>query len=228
MSHIIVVMILIVSFCTPMLGYAQSGKLNIASSTRAIDLEAEKLEADFLKGFLRIAQSYEEAGNSEKAQAVLRVLLKMRPNAEGVKKKLSQLEEAVFKENKRSLEFDVSSTWVNTSIFLEKDKKVRFEISGSYKAIFNDMVGPDGYKGKPSNAVARNAPFGSVMGMIIPPDEGTGSKKDKEPQAFVIGTKKELAPPSSGVLFLRLHVPPATKCIGRLKVEVSGNFSDGP
>ena len=226
MPHMIVVMILIVSLCTPMLGYAQSGKLNIASSTRAIDLEAEKLEADFLKGFARIAQSYEEAGNSEKAQAVLQVLLRMRPNAEGVKKKLSQLEESVFEENKTSLEFDVSSTLVNTSLFLEKGKKVRLEISGTYKAILNDMVGPDGYTRDTSNAAARNAPFGSVVGLIIPPDEGSGNKKSKEPQAFVIGTQKELTPPSSGVLFLRLNVPPTTKCIGRLKVEVRGNFSD--
>jgi hypothetical protein len=50
--------------------------------------------------------------------------------------------------------------------------------------------------------------------------------KGKGPQPFMVGEKKELGPQVTGLLVLRVNAPPGAKCVGRLKVRLSGNFTE--
>jgi hypothetical protein len=192
----------------------QAGGKKSAAATRSLDATAQKLETEFLKGVADLATSYEEAGDKDKAKAMLQAILKLRPDAETVKEKLKELEESVFTDQQEVLDLDMSKGWVSTGMVVEKGKKLRLESAGSYKLIVNDSLGPAGY------------PMGALIGMVIPPGTVASHTKGKGPQPFMVGDKKELGPQVSGLLVLRVNTPPGAKCVGRLKVRLSGNYTE--
>lgn len=217
---------LVVAVLTPAVAAAQSSGKKSAAATRTLDATAHKLEAEFLKAVADLASSYEEAGDKEKAKAMLQAILKLRPDAEPVKEKLKQLEESVFSDQQEMLDLDMSKGWVSTGMVVEKGKKLRLESAGSYKLIVNDSLGPDGYQSDSDEVFFDGAPLGALIGMVIPPGTVASHTKGKGPQPFVVGEKKELGPQVTGLLVLRVNAPPGAKCVGRLKVRLSGNFTE--
>jgi hypothetical protein len=210
----------------PAVALAQSSGKKSAAATRTLDVTAQKLEAEFLKGVADLASSYEEAGDKEKAKAMLQAILKLRPDAETVKEKLKELEESVFTDQQEMLDLDMSKGWVSTGMVVEKGKKLRLESAGSYKLIVNDSLGPDGYQSDSDEVFFDGAPMGALIGMVIPPGTVASHTKGKGPQPFMVGEKKELGPQVTGLLVLRVNAPPGAKCVGRLKVRLSGNFTE--
>ncbi len=210
----------------PAVALAQSSGKKSAAATRTLDVTAQKLEAEFLKGVADLASSYEEAGDKEKAKAMLQAILKLRPDAETVKEKLQELEESVFTDQQEMLDLDMSKGWVSTGMVVEKGKKLRLESAGSYKLIVNDSLGPDGYQSESDEVFFDGAPMGALIGMVIPPGTVASHTKGKGPQPFMVGEKKELGPQVTGLLVLRVNAPPGAKCVGRLKVRLSGNFTE--
>lgn len=204
----------------------QAGGKKSAAATRSLDATAQKLEAEFLKGVADLATSYEEAGDKDKAKAMLRAILKLRPDAETVKEKLKELEESVFTDQQEVLDLDMSKGWVSTGMVVEKGKKLRLESAGSYKLIVNDSLGPEGYQSESDEVFFDGAPMGALIGMVIPPGTVASHTKGKGPQPFMVGDKKELGPQVSGLLVLRVNTPPGAKCVGRLKVRLSGNYTE--
>lgn len=210
----------------PAVAHGQAAGKKSASASRALDATAQKLEAEFLKGVADLATSYEEAGDKDKAKAMLQAILKLRPDAETVKEKLKELEESVFTDQQEVLDLDMSKGWVSTGMVVEKGKKLRLESAGSYKLIVNDSLGPEGYQSDSDEVFFEGAPMGALIGMVIPPGTVASHTKGKGPQPFMVGDKKEVGPPVSGLLVLRVNAPPGAKCVGRLKVRLSGNYTE--
>lgn len=209
----------------PAVALAQSSGKKSAAATRTLDATAQKLEAEFLQGVADLASSYEEAGDKAKAKAMLQAILKLRPDAEAVKEKLQELEESVFTDQQDMLDLDMSKGWVSTGMVVEKGKKLRLESVGSYKLIVNDSLGPEGYQSNSDELFFDGAPMGALIGMVIPPGTVASHTKGKGPQPFMVGEKKELGPQVTGLLVLRVNAPPGAKCVGRLKVRLSGNYT---
>jgi hypothetical protein len=77
----------------------------------------------------------------------------------------------------------------------------------------------------------RNNPFGSLIGMIVPPPsktkEGNKAKpgeKPPQPPIFAVGQKMEFTPGESGRLMLRMNAPDSADPQGRIRVEIMGTF----
>lgn len=209
--------------------WGQTGaKKQTPANTRTLDATAQKLESDFLNGLSDLAGSYEEAGDVEKAKSMLQAILKVRPDAAQIKERLAAIEEAVFKDQQDVVDLDMSKGWVSTGVLVEKGKKVRLEAAGTYKLLLNDSVGPEGYRSEDGEAVFDAAPIGSLIGMVITPGTTPAYTKGQGPQPFPIGEKKEVAPGGTGLLVVRANAPAGAKCVGRLKVRVSGNFTEAP
>jgi hypothetical protein len=76
--------------------------------------------------------------------------------------------------------------------------------------------------------MAAGVPAGALMGMIVPPPR-QGQRQPPEPgPPFAIGGQVDFKPQTNGVLLLRVNTPPGAKCIGKLRVEISGNISPAP
>lgn len=199
----------------------QTASKKTATASRSLDATAQKLEADFLKALSELAGSYEEAGDTEKAKLMLQAILKLRPDADAVKEKMKQLEESIFSERHETIDMDVSKGWVATGVAVEKGKKIRVEAVGTYKLIVNDELGPDGYQSKEGRAeeMLASAPAGSLIARVV-------RKPGEASSPFAVGGKKEFSPPESGVLAVRINAPADAKCVGRIRIRVSGNITE--
>ena len=207
--------------------WGQATKKPSPAATRTLDATAQKLEADFLKGLSDLASSYEEAGDKDKAEAMLQAILKIRPDAEPVKAKLKELEESVFKDQQEVIDVDTSKGWISTGLMVEKGAKLRLEATGTYKLIVNDDLGPEGYRSEDGKGedYFEGAPAGALIAIVVPNGVAPAKKRDGGPQPFMVGTQKELEPKESGILVMRVNSPATAKCVGRLKIRVSGNFA---
>lgn len=206
----------------------QAQRRSPPSPTRTLDSAAEKAENEYLSTLADLAKQYDDAGDKQKASEMLRNILKLKPDAEVVKNKLKQYEEAIFKDNVQTIEVDVSSGWVATGILVSKDKPVRLEADGTYRFSINDSVGPGGYA---SNNVASGLvdgiPCGALMAVVGKANESAGRKpNDRDlPRPFLVGTQKEVTPKETGPLLFRVNTPEGARCIGKIKVKVTGNIA---
>jgi hypothetical protein len=66
-------------------------------------------------------------------------------------------------------------------------------------------------------------PLGSLVGIVIPP-KNPKEKDPPKPQAFLIGASRQITPPVSGELMLRMFDTEADDNNGRLRVEIQGTF----
>ncbi len=199
------------------------------TSIKSLDTKAQTLETEFLKGLTDLATSYEEAGDKDKAKAMLQAILKVRPDADLVKEKIKQIDESVFLDRQLVIDLDTARGWISTGIVVEKGKEVRMEAAGTYKLIVNDELGPEGYRsadGKGEDFVD-GVPTGALVGVIVP--VGGASPRPQRgkdgPQPFMVGSSHQLTPRESGLLVMRVNSPANAKCVGRLKLRISGNIS---
>lgn len=208
--------------CVPLPASAQS-KPPSPAEIRALDFKAEKVEQEFLKSLVDLATDYEKAGDVERSKAMLKSILKLKPNSEPVKQKLKQYEEEVFDRKSTIIDVDVSRGWINAGVLVTKDMPVRLQSDGSYRFMVNVELGPKGYEERDATKdLVASLPTGALIGMIAP---ATRKNNAPAPQPFMIGDAKELKPNASGILFLKVNVPPQAKCTGKLKVKLSGNIA---
>ncbi|MFM8635188.1 MAG: tetratricopeptide repeat protein [Planctomycetia bacterium] len=226
MTHFRSMVVVVAILCSSSSAMAQSGGKKSAAAARSLDATAQKLETDFLSGASELASSYEEAGDKDKAKAMLQAILRLRPDAESIKEKLKELEESVFKDRQEVMDLDMSKGWIPTSMTIEKGKKVRLEAIGSYKLLVNDSLGPEGYRSDDGEMLVSDAPVGALIGIVVAPGGNPSQAKAQGRQPFLVGEKKEITPRDSGLLVLRVNAPPGAKCVGRLKVRISGNFAE--
>ena len=193
---------------------------------RSLDFKAEQAQQEFLNSLFDLAKNYEEAGAIEKSREMLNAMLKINPDAELVKKKLKEFDEAVFGNRIKTIDVDTSLGWTNTGVVVTKDKPFRIEATGSYKFIVNADLGPEGYDEKnAARDLVVDVPTGALMGMIATKTNPKNRRNPPKPEPFFVGSQSEITPEESGVLLLKVNVPPLAKCIGKLKVKLSGNIS---
>ncbi|MCA8996220.1 MAG: hypothetical protein KDA60_15335 [Planctomycetales bacterium] len=202
---------------------AQSRKPPVGN-TRPLDLQAEKVQNEYLQNLAGLASEYEKAGDTEKSAEMLRQILKVRPDVDAVKNKLKEIEESIFDDNTKTMEIDPSKSWTSTGVLVEKDKPVRIEATGTYKFVVNDTLGPNGYQG--STAVqefSKDLPIGSLIAVVAPANRNPKNKE--EPDPTFVGEGKEITFKEGGLLLLRANVPSNAICTGKLKVKISGNYA---
>ncbi len=204
----------------------------IAPNIRLLDREADRLQQDFLSNLQQLAQSYEAAGETAKATQTLRKILDIKPDAEGVKEKLKELDNRVFETNSATVDVDVAKGWVPSGLRVEEGRVVRFEAQGSYRYIVNATLGPEGFStDDPKSDMADRIGTGALMGWVVPerdpkpnPQKRRGDAPDLG-RPFPIGTKAEVTPDKTGLLFFRLNLPLGSTSNGKIKVKISGHFS---
>ncbi len=210
-----------------MTAHAQSRrpKPDSPANLMALDSKAQSLEQTYLTGLLEVADGYEEAGQIDKAREALEAILKLKPDSEAVKSRLAKLDEAVFDANSHLVEVDVTKGWTATGIVVVKGEPIRFEADGTYRYIINETIGADGFTQQDlMRDMAAGVPSGALMGLIIPPPRPGQREPPKPGEPFFIGTAQEISPPEDGALLLRLNVPPGHKCVGKVRVNISGNI----
>ncbi|TWT58378.1 hypothetical protein KOR42_17520 [Thalassoglobus neptunius] len=203
------------------------GSRALPTETRNLDVKADRAQQEYLNSLFELSKNYEDIGAIDKSKQMLNAILTVMPDAEAVKKKLEEYDNAVFEDQVRTFDLDTSLGWTQSGIRVTKGKPIRIEATGSYKFIVNADLGPEGYD---SNSAARDlvhgVPTGALMAVIAPiPSPKGGKKKSPELEPFLIGERKEFVPEESGTLLLKVNTPPLAKCIGKLKIKLSGNIS---
>jgi hypothetical protein len=205
-------------------GAARPPRVNAA--LRSLESKTQDAQKAYVTQLGDLAKGYEESGAMDQAQETLRQILKINPEDEQVKIKLKELQEKVFNDNQKEIEIDASKAgWTGTGLLVVKGQPVRIEAQGSYKFIINSDVGPDGF---PTQDVARDMGDGIATGALMGTVFSESKQRGKPPEAtkpFKVGTGGEIKPDADGVLFLRLNVPANSKCIGKVKVMITGNIS---
>jgi hypothetical protein len=210
-----------VSFGQP--GRAAGREVVSPSQVRALDKEAERLQEEFIQSLVKLADGYEAAGDVERTQATLEKVLELDPDREGVQSRLDELKNRVFNENEVVVDVDVARGWVGTGLKVRKDEEVRFSATGTYKFIANATLTPDGVATQDvQREMVEGIRLGRLMGVVLPPPKGR--QKPELGKPFALGSESSFTPEESGLLFLKLNVPPGTKSVGSVKVSISGNF----
>jgi hypothetical protein len=129
-----------------------------------------------------------------------------------------------FRDNQKvDLDLDVGKSWTEVGP-VGKDRMIRIRVSGDYKLTTAPLTtGPDGLSGEnPDKDLLAHVPFGAVMGAIIP--TGGPATNEKPPKPFLVGSSYERPCDRDGVLYLKVNVPPNSKCVGKLQVKVGGTI----
>ncbi len=196
--------------------------------TNAVSLEKKVADAEtsFMKTAADVARDYEELGELEKAQDVLRKILSLQPGLKKVRDKIKELEETRLETNEVLLEIDPGKGWIVTGVGVKKGNKIRFLSDGECRILISQRIGTEGF---PSDDVkqdlAPGVPLGALMGVIVNGNaKGKGKGKNKPGTPFLIGKKSELAASQDGQLLVRMNVPPGSKCTGRIRLKISGDI----
>lgn len=198
--------------------YSRSKSAKTSTSTKntkELDVRAEQIQESFVKETADLARSYEDAGDLEKSKVLLETILKLNPKVPGVGAKLRELDEQILTANEVDLEVDTSSGWGDPRGRVAKGKPFKIQAQGTYRLVASLTVGPDGFPSKDAiNDMAAGVPCGALMGLIV--------AKKKPGRPFTIGSGQTITPKEDGLLFMRVNVPPGSKCSGRIKVRLSG------
>jgi hypothetical protein len=190
------------------------------TEAKQIDARLEKLQDTFSSESTAIIDSYERAGQYEKAKFLLDVLIKLDPKNESLKKRSTDMDERILDRTEVDQKFSTASDWTLIGT-VEKDKPVRVEALGEYKlSLPTSSISADGF---PSEDATRDlidrVPTGALMGMVV---TETHQKEKKTPEPFAIKSKHDFVPKQDGELYLKMNVPPGAKCIGDLKLKLNG------
>lgn len=190
---------------------------------KKLDSKMEKVKDSFLKDTEQLIKSYEEAGSYDRARTILEALQKLYPQNEPIKIKLEQLASQSLDASEIDFDLDAGKSWQEVGP-VGKDRTIRIRVSGDYKLTTAPLTtGPDGLAGEnPDKDLLAHVPFGAVMGAIIPATAPTAN--DKPPKPFLVGSSYERPADRDGTLYLKVNVPPNSKCVGKLQVRVGGTL----
>lgn len=205
-------------FCLPDHVEAQRNSRNRGPNVTDLDRQAKMAQEDFLNSSAELASQYEEIGELEKAQEILKKMLKLNPDAKQIQDKIDDLDEVRIAANEMLLQVDGGDGWKSANVGVKEGNVIRFESDGEVRIILNQTVGPDGVESENVKTdLAKGVPLGALMGLIV-----DGKGESGEP--FAIGRKTEMDAPKDGQLFLRINAPPGAKCLGKVKVRITGDI----
>ena len=189
-----------------------------AANVTAVDVRAQAAQDEFLRTAAELARDYEDLEEFEKAQDVLKTMLKLVPDSSQIQEKIDALEQTRISGNEMVVEVDASKGWTPTNVSVQKGKVIKFASTGEFRIVFNQTIGPQGISGEDVKTdLIANAPLGGVIGLIV-------DEKGKSSEPFTIGEGAEFKADSGGQVFVRVNVPPQSKCIGKLKVTITGDI----
>lgn len=186
------------------------------ASMRALEARVEKLESTMLREIVDVSNSFEEAGQYERAKTLLEVLLKLNPQFPGLKEKVKQLEEKMFDAHEVEFILDTGKGWVPVGGAVTKGQAVRVEVAGEYKFNVSASVTADGFpSADPKTDYIEGVPCGALIAMVV-------SKDGKPGKPLALKSKNTWTPQDEGLLMLKVNAPAGHKCTGKLTVKLSG------
>ncbi|MCY3015774.1 MAG: hypothetical protein NT171_13945 [Planctomycetota bacterium] len=202
---------------------AAKGRPKPNPEVKKLDSKMEKVKDSFLKDTEQLIKSYEDAGSFDRARTILEALQKLYPQNEPIKMKLELLAAQSLDASEIDFDLDAGKSWQEVGP-VGKDRTIRIKVSGDYKLTTAPLTtGPDGLVGEnPEKDLLPHVPFGAVMGAIIP--AAAPAATEKPPKPFLVGSSYERPADRDGVLYMKVNVPPNSKCVGKLQVKVGGTI----
>jgi len=186
---------------------------------KRLDARLDSLRESFFRDTAALIKSYEDAGQPERAKALLEALGRLDPRNELIKQRIAELQTAILDGQEFEIEVDPGTSWQPIGR-VTKDQMLRVRVSGEYTGKIDLTSGPEGLPTvNPAEDVVGTIPLGAMMG-VITSDEA--EKDAKAPKPFTIGKEYVRPAGSDGLLYLKVNLPPKSKCIGKLVVKVSG------
>jgi hypothetical protein len=199
---------------------------------KRLDAKLEEVRESFLRDTTNLILSYDRMGQYERAKTVLESLQKLDPRNEAVKTKLAELNEKIIESNEFKFDIEPGGRWQPVGT-VTKDRAIRIQVAGDYKLSLELASGPDGVPtDDPAEDLVAHVPMGAVTGVIAPAGAagkpGSGSQNDKPPRPFNVGSSYEKPADRDGMLYLKVNVPPGTRCVGKLTAKISGPERSSP
>jgi len=193
---------------------------------KRLDAKLEEVRESFLRDTTNLILSYDRMGQYERAKTVLESLQKLDPRNEAVRTKLAELNEKILESNEFKVDIEPGGGWQPVGT-VTKDRTIRIQVVGDYRLSLELASGPDGVPtDNPAEDLVAHVAMGAVTGVIAPAGAAgkpaSGSQNDKPPRPFAVGSSYEKPADRDGVLYLKVNVPPGTKCIGKLMARISG------
>ena len=199
---------------------------------KRLDAKLEEVRESFLRDTTNLILSYDRMGQYERAKTVLESLQKLDPRNEAVRTKLADLNAKILEANEFKFDIEPGGGWQPVGT-VTKDRTIRIQVVGDYKLSLELESGPEGVPtDNPAEDLVAHVPMGAVTGVIAPAGAagkpGSGSQNDKPPRPFAVGSSYEKPADRDGVLYLKVNVPPGTKCSGKLAARISGPERSSP
>lgn len=191
-----------------------------APSARALEMRLMKAEETLVSEYREVAVEFYNQGEKEKAMEMLQRLKQLNPKMEGLTERIESMAEELLQENARELDIDTRTSWEPVGDVMA-DRTFRIQAVGEYKLTLTATVTPDGVEpAKESKDYLPGAPLGCLLGVIV--------TDGKPGTPFPIKSQLEYTPKKGGKLFLKVNVPEGSRCVGRIRVGVSGYISSRP
>ena len=187
---------------------------------KVLEDRLQKAETALVNEYKDVVEQVYKAGDREKAIEMLKRLKQLSPDLEGVDAHIKSINEELLQDNANDIDVDTrKGTWEPIGDVME-GKTFRLQATGEYKMTMMAAVNVDGLvpDDKAKDFVA-DAPLGCLLGVIV--EDGKAGKP------FAVKSELEQTPKKSGRLFVKVNVPDGTKCIGKLKIHVSGYIATG-
>lgn len=173
-----------------------------------------KIHKEFADEAMKIAREYERDRDFDGAMAVYGQVLRLIPQHADAKGKLNLLLEREKQADRVLLKVEASKTWQSTGIKVLENKPISILSKGTWTFTLKRELDTNGMA-IPKELKDFN--LGCLVGVI---DAGDG----ETPKPFVVGTKKELIPKTSGVLYLQMYDVDVSDNEGEIDVQITGTF----
>ena len=208
-----------------------------AQRGEALKAKEDALQEEFVRGAAELAAEYEKAGDVDGAIRLLERVRRVVPDTPGLGEKIRGLEEDILAAGRTTLTLSAPTAWVPVAR-VKEGRPYRVACAGSYRMTISGEAGPDGIAfGDAKAGLVEEVPLGALMGAYAtaadlrpdpPARRGTRppQRQRDEVEAFAIGAggPAERTADKTGVLLVRLNLPPGAKATGRLKVLLSGDL----
>ena len=195
---------------------------------RRLDAKLADVSGSFLRDTTTLIASYENIGQFDRAKLILEVLQKLDPKNEAIQAKLKAINERVIAATLQDVELEADAQWTPVGRVV-KGRPIRVEASGEYKVTATLETGPAGLaSANPVTDLVAGVPLGALMGVILPSPEAAAAQQpadnqpQQQPKPFAVGAAYDRPAERDGILYLKVNVPPGSKCTGRLQARISG------
>ena len=186
---------------------------------KALAVRLEKAELQLVEEYKQVAEEFYKQGNKEKAMEMLGRLKQLNPKMDGLSDHITSINEELMQENQNEFELDTRKTWEPIGNVME-GRPFRIAAAGDYKLTFSATVGVTGLApDEESKDYIPGAPLGCLLATVV--------VDGKPGKPFPINAGLEHTPKKSGQVFLKVNVTEGARCVGKLKIQVSGYIDTG-